>query len=343
LPENFAAVFEYTFSSILVISLITLIFSKRPKIFLTVAIACLILLCFFDHLRLQPWVYQYLLILTVFCSHNRKTDSESAAAETVGLVQIIIAGIYVWSGIQKMNFNFSHEILPSLLIPIQNLFPTLQLPFGFFGIVIPLTESLIGCGLFFRKTRNIAVCSAVLMHSIILSLLIAKDYNSIVWIWNLTLIFAVIFAFWQNPVSLKETIFKRKFKPIKLMVFAAVLLPILSFFGWWDMFLSGAYYSGNVEIPVIQINENVFEKLSPTAKSTVFRTKSTGEMMLPLFEWSIADTNDPVYLEQRVFKQVLRKICNSADDKTSLELIIRERPAILDGTYKVTKINCNQL
>jgi hypothetical protein len=321
-----------------------LIFSKLPKIFLSAAIASLVVLCFFDHLRLQPWIYQYLLILTVFYSHDWKTESESDVNEKVGLVQIIIAGIYVWSGIQKMNFNFSHEILPSLFIPLQDLFPSFQLPFGFLGIVIPLTESLIGCGLFFRKTRNIAVCFAVLMHSIILSLLIAKDYNSIVWIWNLTLIFAVIFAFWQNPVSLKETIFKGKFKPIKLIIFAAVLLPILSFFGWWDMFLSGAYYSGNVEIPVVRINENVFEKLSPIAKSTVFRTKSTGEMMLPLFEWSIADTNAPVYLEQRVFKQIMSKICNLADDdKTSLELIIRKRPAIFDGTYKVTRINCKEL
>lgn len=343
LPESFAVYFEWFFSSILVISLLSIIFCRRPNFFLFVAIFSLTLLSFFDQLHLQPWVYQYLLLLVVFYRHDWQTEDESAVNQTLGLAQIIIAGLYIWSGVQKMNFTFSHELLPALLAPLQNLFPSVQLPFVFLGITIPVTESLIGCGLFFRKTRNLAVCLAVLMHSFVLSLLIAKDYNSIVWIWNFTLIFAVVFAFWQNSVSLRETIINRKFTPVKLIVFASVLLPILSFFGWWDLFLSGALYAGNVEIPVIRINEEVFEKLPPTAQSTVFQTKTTGEKMLPLFEWSIADTNAPVYLEERVFRQITREVCKLASDKNQIELIVRERPAILDGHYKVTVINCLEL
>jgi hypothetical protein len=206
-----------------------------------------------------------------------------------------------------------------------------------------MTESLIGVGLLFRKTRKVAVCLAVLMHLFILSLLIAKNYNSIVWIWNLTLIFANFILFWQNPVSLKETTANRKLTPIKLIVFAAVLLPALNFFGYWDYFLSGAYYSGNIKIPVIRINEEVFEKLPPTAKQTVFQTKTTGEKMLPLFEWSIADTNAPVYLEERVFRHAALEICQTANDKNQVELIIRERPAIWDGSYNVKRITCAEL
>lgn len=343
LPESFVWYFEWFFSSILVISLLLIIFLRRPKIFLAVAISSLVLLSLFDQLHLQPWVYQYLLIFAVFWRHDWQTEDESAVNQTLGLAQIIIAGLYVWSGVQKMNFTFSHELLPSLLAPLQNLFPSIQLLFVFLGIAIPVTESLVGCGLLFRRTRNLAVCLAILMHSFILSLLIAKDYNSIVWIWNFTLIFAVVFAFWQNSVSLRETIINRKFTPVKLIVFASVLLPILSFFGWWDLFLSGALYAGNVEIPVIRINEEVFEKLPPTAQSTVFQTKTTGEKMLPLFEWSIADTNAPVYLEERVFRQITREVCKLASDKNQIELIVRERPAILDGHYKVAVINCLEL
>ncbi|MGI8468746.1 MAG: hypothetical protein ACR2N3_09855, partial [Pyrinomonadaceae bacterium] len=342
LPENFVLLYEWLFSSILVISLILIIFSRRPKIFLAVVISSLVLLAFFDYLRLQPWTYQYLLILAVFYWHDWETDGKSAGNQTLGLVQIIIAGLYIWSGVQKMNFTFSRELLPNLLMPLQNLFPSIHLPFQFLGIAIPLTESLIGCGLLFRGTRNLAVCLAVLMHSFVLTLLIVRDYNSIIWVWNFTLIFAVVFAFWRNPVSLRKTITSGKFTFVKLIVFAGVLLPILSFFGWWDMFLSGALYSGNVEIPVIRINENVFEKLPPTAKSTVFQTKS-GQQMLPLFEWSIADTNAPVYLEQRVFRQAAFEVCKLADDKNQVELIIRERPSILDGNYKVIRNSCAEL
>jgi len=343
LPESFARLFEWLFSSILVFSLILTIFSARRKIFLMVAVASLVTLCFFDYLRFQPWTYQYLLIFIVICWHDWEKEDESAINKTLGLAQILVAGIYIWSGIQKMNYNFSHDVLPVLFVPIQNLFPSFQPPFVFLGIVIPLTESLTGVGLLFRKTRNIAVAPAVLMHSIILSLLIAKNYNQIVWIWNLTLIFADLILFWRNPVSIKEAIADRKRPPVKLIVFAAVFLPVLNFFGYWDYFLSGAYYSGNIKIPVIRINEEVFGKLSPTAKSNVFQTKTTGEKMLPLFEWSIADTNAPVYLEERVFRHVALEICKLASNKNQVELIIRERPAILDGSYNVKRITCAEL
>lgn len=335
--------FEWTFSSILVGSLLLIIFSTRPRIFLFAAVVSLALLSFFDCLHLQPWAYQYLLLFVVFSRHDWQTGDEAANNQTLGLAQIIIAGLYVWSGAQKMNFSFAHDVLPALLAPVQTIFPSIALPFVFLGIVIPATESLIGCGLFFRKTRNAAVCFAVLMHSFILSLLIAKDYNSIVWIWNFTLIFALVFGFWQSPVSMKEAIFKGKFTPVKLVVVANLLLPVLNFFGLWDYFLSGAYYSGNIEIPAVRINEEVFEKLPPTAKASVFETKTSGQKILPLFEWSINDTNAPVYLEQRVFRQITREICKLADDKSQIDLVIRERPAILDGRYKTTVINCLQL
>lgn len=294
-------------------------------------------------MHLQPWAYEYSLIFAVYFWHDWKSEDESASNQTIGLTQIIIAGIYCWSGLQKLNFNFSHDILPSLFIPIQNLFPSLQIPFGFLGIAIPLVEFFIGCGLLFRKTRNIAVGLAVSMHLIILSLLIAKNYNSIVWFWNLTLIFADIFAFWKSEISLKEVLQLEKFSARKVIILAAVSLPILNFFGYWDSFLSGAYYSGNTEIPAIYINDEVFEKLPPIPKSTVFQTKTSNKQILPPFEWSIADTNAPVYLEERVFRQVTLEICKLTSDKNSIELIIRKRPSILDGNYQVKRISCSEL
>jgi hypothetical protein len=342
-PENFVAAFEWFFSSLLVISLALIIFSRRPKIFLAISIVSLILLSFFDQLHLQPWVYQYLLIFVVFWRHDWQTGDEPAVNETLGLAQILIAGLYVWSGAQKLNFTFAHEILPALVAPAANLFPAIEIPYAFLGIVIPLTETLIGIGLFFRQTRNPAVYSAILMHSFILFLLVAKDYNSIVWIWNFTLIFAVFIAFWQNPISLRDALFRQKLTLLKLIVFGSLLLPSLNFFGYWDSFLSGALYSGSAEIGVIRINDEAFGKLPPQAQSVVFQTKGGAQKMLPLFEWSINETNAPVYPEERVFRQIAAKICQLADDRSQVELIIRERPAVLDGRYKIKIISCLEL
>lgn len=343
LPESLVVPFEWIVSSILVISLILTISIHKPKTLLLIIIASILLLFLFDQMHLQPWVYEYSLIFTVYFWHDWESEDESASNRTIGLVQIVIAGIYCWSGLQKLNFNFSHDILPSLFIPIQNLFPTLQIPFGFLGIAIPLTEFLIGCGLLFRKTRKITVCLVVAMHTIIVCLLIAKNYNSIVWFWNLTLIFANIFAFWKNDVSLKEILKLEKYSARKFIVLAAASLPILNFFGYWDSFLSGAYYSGNTEISAIYINDEVFEKLPPTAKASVFQTKISNKKILPPFEWSIADTNAPVYLEERVFRQITLEICKLTTDKNQVELIIRKRPAIFDGNYEIKRIDCGEL
>ena len=330
---------------ILIISLILINFFERLKIFSISAIASLILLIVFDQLRLQPWVYQYLLLLILLALQS---ENDSNSNQTLGLSQIIIAGLYFWSGVQKLNFTFSHETLSLLLAPLQNTFPSFQPPLVLIGVSIAIFESLIGCGLIFRKTRNLAVCLAVLMHATILAVLIAKDYNRIIWIWNAILMLIVIIVFWKNDGSIKQTItFSKvinwKVWSAKSIAFASVLLPILSFVGWSDMYLSGALYSGNTAVGVIRINEDLYGKLPPKAQQNVFQTKSSGEKMLPLSEWSMSEFNVPAYPEKRIFKQVAREVCKLTNDRNNIELIIKERPEILDGIYKVTRISCEQL
>lgn len=345
LPENLIIPIERLLTVTLIISLISIIFSQRLRIFSVAAIASLILLIFFDQMRLQPWVYQYTLLLAVITLCDWQTEDEADATLALGLAQIIIAGLYFWSGVQKLNFSFSHETLPMLLSPLQNLFPSIQLSFVLLGIGMVLVEAFIGCGLLFRKTRNLSVCLAVAMHAIILGFLIAKSYNSIVWIWNATLIPIVFISFWRSNISFKQTIQAEsdwKGKIAKSIVAASVLLPVLSFVGWWDMYLSGALYSGNTETAVIRINENFLEKLPQKAQEVVFETKS-GEKILPLFEWAINELNVPAYPERRVSRETARKVCNLTNDKNQIELIIKERPAILDGSYKVSRISCAEL
>lgn len=346
LSENTVIICERFLCIALIVSLICIIFFRFPKIFSITAIASLILLIFFDQTRLQPWVYQYLLLLVVSALREPSAGEESNSDQTLAFAQIIIAALYFWSGVQKLNFTLSHETLPMLLEPLRNFFPADQSPFVFLGITAALVEALIGVGLLIRKTRNLAVCLACAMHAAVLVLLIAKGHNSIVWIWNAALIALVIVSFWRSDVSLHQAIRKRsgwKVMAAKLITAASVLLPFLSFWGWWDMYLSGALYSGNVETAVIRINDDLFEKLPAKARQSLFQIQSGNQKILPLFEWAMAELNVPPYPERRVFGQVARQVCALPDDKTRIELIVKERPAILDGSYKVTRISCAQL
>ena len=348
LPEAIVPLVERVLSGMLMIFLtLTALVSSR-KVSVT-AIASLVLLIFFDQMRLQPWVYQYLVLLILLTLSTWHKQNESDINRTLGVLQLTVAALYFWSGLQKMNFSFTHEILPELLIPFQNFLPSNHSQeFVAIGLFIALAETLIGCGLLFVRTRNFSVCLAVAMHSIVLGLLISKSYNSIVWTWNGMLIVIVILLFWRCDLSIWRPVFAwysvnwRGKMTTSIALFLS-LVPVLSFWGYWDMYLSGALYSGNTAIAVVKVNEEVLENLPEKARVHVFQTKSAGEQMLPLFEWAMADLNVPVYPERRVFTYVAREVCKLAEEKSQMELVIKERPELFDGSYSLTRIPCPNL
>jgi len=339
---------EWFLSTILIASLIATTVSKHPALFSTLALVPLSVLVCVDQSRLQPWVYQYSLLLIVLGLHDWWTKDAADSTRTLSLLQLTVAAVYFWSGLQKLNFTFVHEIFPLLLAPLRTSLPSLpQLASGA-AIVAALTETLIGCGLLYSRTRNLCVWLALTTHGLVLVLLIAKGYNSVVWIWNLSLMLVVLILFWRSNVYFfrgRSIWLSQSFKA-KLAIFvtlAAALLPVLSFFGWWDMYLSGALYSGNTAIGVIKVDRDLSAQLPAAAKDQLFQMAGTGEEMLPLVEWSMADLNVPVYPEVRVYQRVAREICKLATNKADVELIVKERPMMISGRYKVTRASCAYL
>jgi hypothetical protein len=245
-------------------------------------------------------------------------------------------------------------MLPLMLSPLEGIFPSVTTPSIMLGVTIALIEALIGVALLIRRTRSIAVILASMMHLGIVALLAAKDYNQIVWVWNIGLIALVFAAFWRSDLSLRDALRNplrgkdgralsgRAMSAAKILVGLAVILPALSFVGAWDMYLSGALYSGNVEIGVVRVNEPVLTQLSSEARKSVVHLE-TGEMLLPLHEWSMAEINVPAYPERRVFRQIARELCKLGGESSDIELIVRGKPAIFDGQYDLIRTSCNDL
>ena len=109
------------------------------------------------------------------------------------------------------------------------------------------------------------------------------------------------------------------------------------------MCLSGALYSGNTAVAVVRIDEAAYKKLPQMAQRQVFRTKSGGMQVLPLLEWSMADLNVPPYPEPRIFRQLTNHVCKLTEGDNEVELVMKERPKILDGAYQVTRVSCAEL
>ena len=341
LPQQFIPSVEYFLSSLLVAALVALILAKRPMKYLAVAVVALALLCLLDQTRLQPWVYQYLAVFVVLALDHQQSRGGLTA------LQLIVASLYFWGGLQKLNYSFSHEVLSQLLTPLQNILVLSPRQLTALGIGVAAIEIFTGFGLLLKKTRKICVCLALAMHGIILGLLIAQNQNSVVWVWNAALALMVVVLFWRSDTSVARVFSywraaNNRSRASMIVAALYVVLPILSFWGWWDLYLSGALYSGNTPVAVVRVDGEVYERLAPTAKRQVFVTGS-GERMLPLHEWSMAELNVPPYPEFRTYQQLTREICRSADDNGQVELIVKTRPAIMDGSYQVLRMDCSDL
>jgi hypothetical protein len=335
-------------SILLVAVLVLSALSRNPRRHQAVAVALALLLIVLDQTRLQPWVYQYLIMLLVMA--GSRADDESDVALALASERLVVVALYFWSGAQKLNWSFGQEVLPGLLSHSGIRLPAALVPYlPLAGIGLALSEMMIGIALLIRRTRQGAVVLAVAMHLLVLLTLVASLRNTVVWAWNLSMMLMVASLFWRSTheaVLASPHVWRRRdalgFLTKAVMALCCVL-PALSFMGWWDMYLSAALYSGNTPVAVMRISENVRAALPLAAGRQVFRT-GRGDLMLPFYEWSMAEMNVPPYPEPRVYKQIARHICASAlDEQQGIELIIKERPSLMDGHYEVRRMDCPTL
>jgi hypothetical protein len=340
---------EFSLSFLLLIALLLSLFSTRSRYLLAVVVLTSFLVLL-DVTRLQPWVYQYVLMITTFSfSRMRRAElnKETTIATIIASNQIIVASLYFWSGVQKLNWTFAHEVLPGLLEDAGlDLHSSLTL--SRLAIAIALIEALTGVGLLVRRSRQIAVVLAVALHLSVLVLLILARRNTVVWPWNLAMLSIVPILFWRigDSPARKELWRWRKSDAVnylpKAVVVLCVLAPAFSFAGWWDLYLSGALYAGNAPVGVVRINDQVRAQISEIAKEQIF-TSSRSQLMLPLPQWSEVELNVPPYPEVRAYRQLTLQICTMTNNSEGIELIIKSRPYLRDGSYTVKRDNCQTL
>lgn len=344
--SGFLSAHDYLLSILLLIALVLSGISKRPRLYLFSATALTLVLALLDQTRLQPWVYQYAIMLMLLAfTRDAKTGTKVVAPIFVAN-QLVVSALYFWSGAQKLSWSFVYEVAPALLESAGIHLQPSYLPLV--AIAVAVCEMIIGLGFLIPRTRRASVSLALITHLIVLSIFIATGRNSVVWPWNICMMAIIVLLFWGCNESPFAYVLRnwRDSNPVRQLPRAVVvicgLLPALSFAGWWDLNLSWSLYSGRTPIAVMHIDENMRERLSMKAREKLFAT-SRGEVMLPFYEWSLSELNVPPYPEVRVYRQLARQICVLADDKQASELIVRERPALSDGTYKVMRTNCLDL
>lgn len=312
----------------------------RPRPWIVAALAVALALAFTDQSRWQPWFYQYVVMLAAFALAPR---GDASAAPALDICRVVLTGIYVWSGVQKLNPVFASDVFPWFVKPILDALPAaLGSAASHAWILVPLVEIGIGLALVTRRFRDGAVVAAVVMHAVIVALLgpLAHAANAVIWPWNVAMAAFVVLLFWRDASPLGFRVPGARAPAARAV--AALLfwvMPALSFVGMWDAYLSSALYSGNVAQGIVAITPALRAKLPPEISRHVVVNR-VGTNVLTVWDWSMGELDAPPYPERRVYLNVARRLCRYGDDTADVKLVVVERPALLSGQGRMRTYDC---
>lgn len=322
--------FDYGLLAAVSSLLILVLLVPRPRPYIWAALGIFVLLGLGSQMRWQPWAYQYVMLLAVLSWYSWRRDDKHGHEPVLNTARLLVASIYVWSGLHKINPGFVYDVYPWFVRPITDILPaSLDTAVLAMGVFLPLFEVVIGVGLLVPRLRRLASMAAIGMHLSILALLgpWGLNWNSVVWPWNVVMALSVLVLFWQTPrVSAADIVWnrwtrKRAYHGVVLLLFA--VLPVLSFSGRWDAYLSAALYSDDIPRATLQLDSATVARLPLKIPSEAVKSGVQGQVQVNVSQWVFSEYNVPSYPEPRVFRSIATALCMYADKPRDATLVIR--------------------
>ena len=326
---------DYVYFVVLLALLVAIAISSNPRIFILVFVILVLILALLDQTRWQPWAYQYLFMLAGFGFSSWRRDDIQSQTDGLNMCRLIIATIYFYSGLQKANPHFIHEF-PEFIAGMGRIAQSLHA----FGWIAPLAEMGIGIGLLTRKFRDVAVIAAIAMHLLVLLVIgpFGRRWNYIVWPWNLAMIAFLLILFWNTDFSFSDVLWNNRCRFQKVLLLLFGVMPLFSFVGWWDSYLSSSLYSANVTSGAILVSDAVNSELPGYIRGYVRHVKGTNNV-LQITKWSMGELNVPPYPELRVYRKIGADICKLTNNSPDVTLAVQVKSTLL-SEGGVTRDTC---
>jgi hypothetical protein len=299
--------------------------------------------CVFDQLRIQPWLYLYMLLLLPVWLAKYYEGNERRWL--MSILRFIVMTLYMWSGIHKVNpeyWNYTHGFI---MAPIINLCPDSWLYlWEASGYMAPFIESILGFLLFFKLTRNWACIGIVFMHIVLLACLgpLGSNWNMSIWPWNIGMILIVCVLFYKSDWKIEwRDLFTENRKYVALFFgFLLCIAPGFNFVGLWDSYLSFSLYSGKTKSLHIYVHESAVNKLDPALqKLLVTNINAPTFRVLMADTWSFAELGVPVYPQRRIYMNTAHQVCDGTFLQRELFFLITNK----SGKGEIEQLRCNQL
>jgi len=334
---------DYLVAAALVGLLGIALFSAQPRKYLIGSVGVFGILFCLDQSRGQPWCYQYFLMLGALSFYSWRRERGQQLETALNTCRLIVASIYFWSGVQKLNWEFVASVFPDLMSPYLRRLP-INIGSGalILSALVPLIEISVGLGLLTRRFRNISIALALMGHLVVFLLFVPTRRNIVIWPWNLAMLVFVLILFWrERGTSYRDILFARRHVFHLVVLVLCGLMPAFSFFGLWDSYLSASLYSGNISSGTLLLSEKVRGRLPSQVQDFVYT--STPRSFLNVHRWSSSELNVPAYPEARIYHSVHRAVCNYAEDPDDVVLSISFRRRLFELEPRTELSNCGDL
>ena len=289
-----------------------------------VNVAFLFLICMLllrDMNRVQPWVYMYILVMVPF-TLRKQFDNDT----TFKYLRILLVGVYLWSGIHKINPTFPYI---SFFLMVTKLFKITDpkmldtiLPFGH---VVSIIEILMAIALIFPKTRFIGTVTAVATHILILLFIspVGANDNFVVVPWNVAMIVLVILAFYGTSDKFDLSWKSNSRWQLAIAYVLVWLMPVFNLLGVWPPCFSFQLYANKEERILIAVADPQVNKIHPSPlKFLVPIGQVNGGKVVDINAWMVSQTGVPLNHDRYVFRYIARYFCNMGVEPGQLFVLL---------------------
>ncbi len=325
--SGLTAPYDFISIAVLFCLLFVCFFSRSRKPVWCLLLFCLYL-CFEDQNRLQPWFFNYLFVLFILQFYKQRVDESNNFISVFMCLQILVALIYIFSGLQKFNAFFVTDTFTWLIDPLKSVLTEKQMALlSKSGKLVPWIELFTGIGLLVKPLRFIALPLVIIMHVFILLMLgpVGRSFNYVIWPWNIVMILLCLLLY--NNVRQErffDISFLFKHVSFYFVMLVMLVLPVFSFNNKYDSYLSSSLYSGNTHGCKLILSDKAYRKLPLYIRAYVVRNSDYN--LLYIKQWAMAELNTPCVPEYRVFEKVQERVIlltrSSAED---VKLDFKER------------------
>lgn len=288
------------------------LFLRRQRLFVFLGSVMAVLLALLDLNRLQPWFYIYNVLLLVVIFYNGRVDDPNKFTSIFIILQLIFASVYFYAGISQMNADFSENVFPDIIQPLNKLMSERQ--FVFFtrtGRIVPFVMLFIGLGFVISPMRYLSIALAILLHSLLLIFLFpsARNTNYALWFSNLSfLVISVLLFSGKTKQRYFSPTFLFKMPLFYLTTALFLVAPAFNMAGKWPDFLSFNQRSGNNKAAMVTLSAAAHAQLPPYLRH--FCKEWQSGFVIDYEAWCRHETGADCFPEKLVFTALRQHLQN---------------------------------